>query len=367
MCRSWPSILIDGLKVDAQMGILKRLFGADESDADGARQQRIDETIERIMRLHPHLRLARQVEKRLAPAVSTALTYVTDLVETVPPPREASGAAWSDDPYIHAYFAAADDVAQLISRSADLQAYFAQHPDMPEVIAVLGMEMTERHVLGVGLEGDALRRDVAQTTVSFNDHQVRMCGRSDAELKDEIVRRALDQFGLEAMARIGADSSRRDVLERERALLKTRLMLLERQGAGISAVVGGDAAAESGELARLQAQMDENELALADLGLPHEAIDSALEHVCDVFAQPAQHMSLSTRRLRLDRMNVVQEGSAAEAHDQLPELQIPIARIPTTPPRTRAFSLIRFARKDLLPAQSMFDQAARLLNSGLLS
>jgi hypothetical protein len=191
-----------------------------------------------------------------------------------------------------------------------------------------------------------------------------MCGRSDTELKVEIVQRLLDQLGLEAMARIAADSSRRDLLERERALLKTRLMLLERQGAGISAVLGSGATPESGELARLQAQIDENELGLADLGLPHEAIDSALEHVREVFAQPAQHISLSTRLLRLDRMNVVQEGSAAQAGE---ELQIPIARIPTTPPRTRAFALIRFARKDLLPAQSMLDQAARLLNSGLLS
>ena len=166
------------------MGILKRLFGADRADADDDAQQRVDETIERVMRLHPHLRLARNVEKRLKPAVSTALAYVTELVESVPVPREASAAAWAVDPYIHAYFAAADDVGAMISRSADLRAYFEQHPDMPEVIAVLGMEMTERHVLGVGLEGDSLRRDVAQTTVSFNDHQVRMCGRSDAELKD---------------------------------------------------------------------------------------------------------------------------------------------------------------------------------------
>jgi hypothetical protein len=194
-----------------------------------------------------------------------------------------------------------------------------------------------------------------------------MCGRSDAELKVEIVQRVLDQLGLEAMARIAADSSRREMLEHERALLKTRLMLLERQGAGMRAVLGSDATAEIGELARLQAQMEENEQGLADLGLPHEAMDNTLEHVREVFAQPAQHIALSTRRIRLDRMNVVQEGSAAEADDQLPELQISIARIPTTPPRTRAFSLIRFSRKDLLPAQSMLDEAARLLNSGLLS
>jgi hypothetical protein len=344
------------------MGILSWLSRTDPADLED--KQRIDEAVERVMRLNPQLKLARRYHAKLAPAVGTALRYVVGLVDSVPAARDANAAAWSADPYIHAYFVAPDDVAAVISRSRDLRAYFESNADAPEAFAVLGMEMTERHILGVGLEGDTMRRDVPQTTVSFSDHQVRMCGRTDADLRNEIVQRLLDQLALEGLARIAADKSRREMLQRERALLKTRLQLLERQGNGIRAVLGSEAQAGPEEMARLEAQIEENDRGLSSLVLKEDALDRALDHLCEVYAQPAPHFYLSTRRLRLDRMNVVLEDGNAQAGA---DLEVHLARIPTTPPRTRAFSLLRFARSDLLPAKSMYDEANRLLSSGLLS
>jgi hypothetical protein len=338
------------------MGFLNRLVRHDPAGEQD--RQGVADTVERVMQLHPQLRLARHYQKRLAPAVATSVRYMRELVDAVPAPREASSAAWAGDPYIHAYFVAPDDVASVISRSADLRAYFARNGDMPEAYAVLGMELTERHILGVAEEGGSLRRDVPQTTLSFSDHQVRMCGRTDAELRDEIVQRLLDQLALEGLARTAADKSRRDELERERALLKTRLQLLERQGTGIRAVLGSDATADLGELAQLQTEVEENEHHLADLGLREDALDRQLEHVHAVFAEPGQHLYVSTRRVRLDRMNVVLDQHSPQVGD---DFAFRIARLPTTPPRVRAFSLVRFARTHLLPEKSKFDKATQLL------
>jgi hypothetical protein len=199
--------------------------------------------------------------------------------------------------------------------------------------------------LGVALEGDAIRRDVVQRTVSFSDHQVRICGRSESELRQEIVSRLVDQLGLEGLARIEADKSRRDLLERERALLKTRLQLLKRQGIGIRSMFGNDDVAESGELGRLQAQIEENERSLNSLGIRSEALEHALNRVCEVLANPSQHIYVESKRFRLDRMNVVQLKDSAEPSE---DITIQIARIPTTPPRMRAFTLVRFAFGELL-------------------
>jgi hypothetical protein len=345
------------------MGFLNRLGRTDRPAAVQDRE-RVSETVERVMKLHPQLRLARQYQKRLAPAVATSLGYMRELVDSVPAPRQASSAAWTGDPYIHAYFVAPADVPAVISRSADLRAYFDRNGDVPEAYAVLGMELTERHILGVAQEGDTLRRDVPQTTLSFSDHQVRMCGRTDAELRDEIVQRLLDQLALEGLARTAADKSRRDELERERALLKTRLQLLERQGTGIRALLGSDATADANEVARLETEVEENERNLTDLGLRAEALDRALEHVRAVFAEPGRHLYVSTRHVRLDRMNVVLDEHSTQAGD---DFAFQIARLPTTPPRVRAFSLIRFARADMLPEKSMFEEARQLLSSGLWS
>jgi hypothetical protein len=345
------------------MGFLNRLRRT-TGPATAQDNERIGTTIERVMTLNPQLRLARHCQKRLAPAVATSLDYVRGLIDAVPAPREASSAAWSQDPYMHAYFAAPDDVAATISRSPTLRAFFEQDDAVPEAYAVLGMELTERHILGVRMEGETMRRDVPQTTVGFSDHAVRMCGRTDAELRDEIAQRLLDELALAGLARTAADTSRRTALERERALLKTRLQLLERQGRGIRALVGGDVAADLAELGRVETQVEENTRSLAELGLREDALDRELDHVCAVYAQPGRHLAVSTRRLRLDRMNVVQEQSGTQDGD---ELEFHIARLPTSPPRVRAFSLIRFARASMLPGKSMFEEAEQLLASRLWS
>jgi hypothetical protein len=43
------------------------------------------------------------------------------------------------------------------------------------------------------------------------------------------------------------------------------------------------------------------------------------------------------------------------------DIEFRLAHIPGTPPETRAFSLVRVARADLLPARSRLDDAARLI------
>src|SRR4051794_10191226 len=103
------------------MGFLFNRLGRRDNPATVQDRQRVGETVERVMKMHPQLRLARQYQKRLAPAVATSLTYMRELVDSVPAPREASSAAWVGDPYIHAYFVAPDDVASAISRSVDLR------------------------------------------------------------------------------------------------------------------------------------------------------------------------------------------------------------------------------------------------------
>lgn len=339
------------------MGLLSRLLhGADA--ADEHERLRVHEAVARILALSPQLHMLRHAEARLAPAVSTAMRYLDTLIAAAPAPREASAAAWASDPYIHAFFAAAADVAPAMSRSADLRAFFDQHPDLEEAYGVLGMAMTGKHILGVALEGETMRRDVVQETVSFSDHQVRVCGRSEAELREELVRRLVDQLGLEGLARFSADQSRREVLEQDRALLRTRLQLLERQGVGVRGVLGDEPPAGLEELERLREQIDDNERSLEHLGIRSESLERELGHLSEVLSNPGSHIYVESKRLRLNRMNVIVAQASGEAAS---EITFQIGRLPTSPPRMRAFTLVRFRRADLLPAASLFERAARLL------
>ncbi|MGZ5182418.1 MAG: hypothetical protein ACXWC2_18205 [Ramlibacter sp.] len=318
----------------------------------------VADAVERIVALSPHLRMARRYETRLQPAVVTALRYVREIVAAIPPAREASAAAWPVDPYIHAFFAGADTVAPVLSRSRDLRDFFERNPGLPEAWAVLGMAMSEKHVLGAALEGETMRRDVVRETISFSDHQVRMCGRTEAELREEIVRRLIVQLGLQGMARYAAQQTQRGLLENERALLHTRLQLLERKGVGLKALVGEQDAAGAEELARLQEAILDNEGAIRRLGLRSEALDRELAEVCAVLADPAAHLFVQPRRCVLDKMNVVLPPDRPDGGD---EVVFQVAQVPTVPPQERAFTLVRFARADLRSPGGLLDEASRLL------
>lgn len=344
------------------MSFLDRLRGRRDPAA-----QNIGIKVEHIIALEPHLRMAKRCQARLTPAITQSLDYFDRLLATLPAAHEASAAAWATDPYIRAFFARPEDVAQMISRSDYLREHFESNQDSQEVYAVLGMDMKERHILGVGLEGETLRRDVPQTTLNFTDHQVRMCGRTEAELKEDIKERMLEQLALDGMERAAADKTRRDELQKERALLKTRRVLLEYRGTGVRGMLGdGDAAKseKTEEKARLEAEIEENARDIEGLGLPSDAFDRELELMCDMFSHPDQHVYLWKKNVKLDSNNVVIEGSGTQVGT---EVEFNFAHVPYVPPRTRAFALIRFSRRDLLPAKSMLDEASRLLASGTLS
>jgi hypothetical protein len=341
------------------MGFLRRLVRGSRGHGEHERM-RVLEATERIVALSPHLRMARRYQGRLEPSVAAAIKYLDDITAMATLPREASAPAWAVDPYIHAFFAAPGDIAPALSRSNDLRAFFNQHPDAGEAYGVLGMAMTEKNILGVALEGETMRRDVVQQTLSFSDHQVRICGRTENELREEVVRRLVEQLGLEGLARASADRGRRGALEQERALLKTRLQLLERQGMGVRAVLGGEGGVAPGsdELERLRQQVADNEAALAGLGIRSDALDRELDQLCAVLSEPSAHLYVESRRFRLNKMNVVLAENSTEAGD---DITFQVARIPASPPVMRAFTLVRFARAELLPATSLLDEAARLL------
>jgi hypothetical protein len=160
------------------------------------------------------------------------------------------------------------------------------------------------------------------------------------------------------MTRFAADQSRREVLEQERALLRTRLLLLQRQGVGVRGALGDEPAVGLEEVARLREQIDDNERNMESLGVRSESLDRELEHLCAVLSDPAAHIYVEGRHVRLNRMNVVLAGNSSEAGEKI---AFQVARIPANPPRMRAFTLVRFAGADLRPATSLFEQASKLL------
>ncbi|GLC92685.1 hypothetical protein Tamer19_20930 [Cupriavidus sp. TA19] len=331
---------------------------------DGARDAERAALAERVTRLCPYVRLVGGYRKQLAPALAIADRYVRDVVAGLPPASVASEASWDSDPYIHAFFGTAQDVMPVFSRSPDLRDYFSGAASAAEAYCVLGMDKLERRTLGVALEGDVMRTEVPQTTVSFADHQVRICAPTEAALREEIASRILDQLALQALGDVAGGTSRRDRIEREQTLLTTRLHLLEKQGVGMRSVLGQGGEAQAGEPERLREQVAQNEAALAALseegaqggraGMP----ERQLHALVDALTHAEASFKVEREAVRLSAMNIVlPPGSAGPGAD----LQLMTARVPGDPPLVRTFALVCVARAGMLSPMQLLDEAARML------
>ncbi|WP_244257795.1 hypothetical protein [Paraburkholderia phymatum] len=269
--------------------------------------------------------------------------------------RDANAKAWSSDPVIRSFFATPADISRALSQSEALRALFERDGEAPVAYAVLGMAMTERHILGVALEGESIRHDVPQTTLCFSDHRVRICSDSEASLRAEIGRRLIDQLALAGFESLAAN--RRDLARQSRALIEKRVVLLERQGSGLRGVVGEQAITAPDELARIQAEIESNSRALAGLRVPEQTLELELECVCNVFLHPADHLHVKSRHVRIDSMNVVQDPDSNIGTD----IEFHFARIPGHRAVIRSFVLVRFPRCELLSGGLDIDAAMKAL------
>jgi hypothetical protein len=328
------------------------LFRRDESAArDDVRQ-----ALERIVAVAPQVRLANRYESRLAPAVAKTIDHARALVASLSSPRDATPDAWASDPYLRAKFATPDDVTRVIGESNDVRGWFDGNIAADHAFAVLGATLVERQVLVAALEGGAMRSDVARTAVSFDDKRMRFCSESDDALRHELVQRIVEQFALEAMSRVAEKEARRDALQEYRALLGARMQMLGRRGAGMSSLIASTDLA--GDATRLQRDVEENEAALAALGSLADSIETQLQTIIELLDEPAALIYVTGRTLCLNQMNLLMEERCDEPHA---DIAIQLAYIPTQPPQTRAVEIVRIARRDVPPARTAFDDAARLV------
>ena len=132
---------------------------------------------------NPRLKLVRSYQERLTPAVETSIRYLCDIVFTLPPPIQVSASYWSADPVLRAFFVAASDIPFALGRSNNLRTLIDKYPKLDEAYFILVMTFSEQRVLGMSLQGDLVQRDIAQTVIGFSDHEARICGNEDQEVR----------------------------------------------------------------------------------------------------------------------------------------------------------------------------------------
>lgn len=247
------------------------------------------------------LRLLPGYRKRLRQPVIQAIDHVVALVDAIPAPLVARVGDHCTEPLLKAVFSSAGDMLDTLGRDAALTGFLAsaEGRGAGQVTALLLTERVERHILGMDLIGDQVRRDVPQVAISFTAHRLLDPNVDEAESRRQWKRRAFDHLLTLALTRIAEARVERADLKRQRDLLRRKLTALERGGWSFA-----PADAAHPDPAALQVELDQLTARLNALGADQDVLRVHLQVVAELLGEAPRQLWAEPVGLWLDDMNI---------------------------------------------------------------
>ncbi len=249
----------------------------------------------------PMLRMAPGFERHLAAPLQHALGYCDGLVAALPGPIEVSRHAFSTDPLIHALFATADDIDQMLGRSQAVRDFLAEPCswEHDHFYAMFAARRQQKRQFGMARQGDVIRNDVPQTVLYFSGQTL-----IEPSCQLDTTLHGLRCQALESLLRtfhthVEVLRHERDGLRSDIAIERAHLTVLRGTSGGTAYQVG------TRHLAELDAQLRQRAEAL----LP----DHLLAALADYLLAPEPALHLSPVSITVDRLGIVQEQTDDDA------------------------------------------------------
>jgi hypothetical protein len=292
--------------------LLQSLFGAGPGTAAAYPDTLVDAVIERAVDgTDPRLRVLGSYRRRLREPALATIDHVMRLVDALPAPVAADAEGYRNDPGLCAMFASLERLQEVLGKDANLEAARRAHPVAERFTALLVAEVTEKHVLGLDLENDQVKRDVQQTVLSFDGHRLLDPDPAEEQCRRALKRRAFDFMLAQVLQEMSERTDTRRQLSSQRALLRRKLEALRAAGWSL-----GDASADAApDLAALESRLAGIEEELQALGSDGETLDAHLGMLADALAEPATRLRSEARSLRLDNRNVLREAADDAARE----------------------------------------------------
>jgi len=289
--------------------LFQSIFGGNEARGRYP-ESLIEMAIERVVDgTYPRLRAQSGYSKRLRQPVIHAIDHVISLIDNLSAPLPAVNATYSSDPRLPALFVSAEHMREVFGKDNALGEFREGHPEIGEgVTALLLAERKEKNTLGVALEGDMLRRDVAQVSVSFGNHRLLDPSNNEEEARRLLKRRAFDHLISLALWRLSEAKSERAELNHQHELMKGKLGLLQRGGWSFEGKEG-----ESIDPVALQGELDAIEAQLAAITIDDRTLSGQLDIVTDLLADAENQIWAEPVDLHLDRMNIKRPAENPDA------------------------------------------------------
>lgn len=335
------------------------LFGGREPSADeAAERQLVADTIELVVEaVEPRIRFHARYREKLDGCIRSSIGYLRSIGRDGLEPVLLARAAWIDDPRSNAFFATADEVPACLGRSRELRAFFEDpsNRDVEEAYALLGMKKEERTVFGAQLEGDTVKHDVPQVSVSFSEHRLVAPSATLAATRLEIGRRIIQRLAQVALSRIVALDMKATELEQHKAYLGARLRLLNLARDGMEGIVK-DPATIAADIKVVERELKETVEGYIEAKSSLATLDGYIKRVDEVFSHPEQHVTLTHTPLRVSRMGIKVEDASAG-----PVNELSLAELSIGENLRGAIAIVRCPRSELPPKEDLVAKAERYL------
>ena len=285
------------------------IFDHSEEGASGLPAALVDEVIERaIDGTDPRLRIVGGYKKALKKPVIHAADHIMGLIDSLPAPVLASKATLATDPLLSAMLYSEEVMNEFIHQDAAMQEFRSiREPGGASVTALLMAQRVEKHGFGYGKIGEQTVKDVPQTTVSFEQRRLLEPSCDEQETRRLLQRRAFDHLLSVALEHIADMREEREALAVRRALLRSKLDIVQRAG-------GFKQHTATADQEKLQADLDDIEQELAALGPSEDVLESNLDTVVEVLSAAEDHLWLEDTILHLDQFYVVHDKPEPAAH-----------------------------------------------------
>ncbi len=288
----------------------------------------------------PMLRTVSGYENRLAPAVRSAHDYCAGIALRIPGPVAISRSAFAADPLVHALFASADDIEQMLARSQCVREHLvgATAPMTGVCCALLGMRHREKAGFGARLAGDIVHFDEPQKTLYFSDHTLAEPAPDLALARQGLAGAMFDSLLRSVAAHVADVRAEHSGLHQEQAMEAARL----RANPGPEA--------HTRRLAELQERLHATGDALQPTNL--------LETLGDCLTRPEPYLRLDPVTVAVDRAGIIVGAGAAAAGGGE---TLNFAELTSRDKRRWVVMLVLIEREEACRAVERFEEARRYI------
>lgn len=250
----------------------------------------------------PQLKSASGFEQKLAGPIEYALGYCDGLISALPGPIDVNRRSFSNDPLVHALFATAHDIDQMLGRSQAVRDYLAEPAcwESEYFYALFAARRMQKKQLGMSVQGSVVQSDVPQIVIYFSDQTLIQPNCSLETTLQHLRANALDSLLKTFHDHVEALRAEREGLRADLSVERAHLTVLRGK------TPGNEHAVHTRHLEELDQRLRQS----AESLMP----DQLVEALAEFLHAPESSLALTPVTITVHRLGIVSDNGSDDAN-----------------------------------------------------